>query len=95
MTYLDDIAGELRRAVPADAMPEEDTERLFRIYAVLVQAKGEHTTASDVHDAWSAWMAEINPQHRSLKPFAQLDREVQDGDVPFLEAIHRVARDRP
>jgi len=94
MTYLDDIASELRRAVPASVMPDEDTERLFRTYAVLVQAKGKDTTASDVHDAWSAWMAEIDPRHRSLKPFDELDPETQEGDLPFLEAIHRVARRR-
>lgn len=40
----------------ADALPDEDTSSLFRIYAVSLLAKGEEVTREDVHNAWIAWM---------------------------------------
>ncbi|WP_425547664.1 DUF7701 domain-containing protein [Brevibacterium daeguense] len=39
----------------------ESTESLFLMYAVLMRTKGAETTASDVHDAWSAWMSGVDP----------------------------------
>lgn len=67
---------------------------LFLIYAVLALAKGERTSAPDVHDAWAAWMLGRGRSHRSLVPFEQLDSPVQHEDDPFVEAIRGVARDR-
>ena len=87
MTYIDDIAAAIRSAVPPEAVPDANTEDLFRIYAVLALAKGRETVLADVHDAWSAWMSGLDPNHRSLKPLAELDRYVQAGDRPYPEAI--------
>lgn len=91
MTYLDDLAGEIERRVPADLLPDEDTGSLFRLYALLALSKGTAVDAADVHNAWAAWMQERDPDHRSLRPFEQLDPETQASDEPFVEAIRAVA----
>ena len=66
---------------------------LYRIYAVLALTKGKETTASDVHDAWCAWMLAVHPDHQSLKPFGELTMEVQRMDDLYVDAIHAVARE--
>lgn len=73
MTYLDLAAEEIRRHVPEKALPDGDTELLFRLYAVLLLAKGADVTTADVHNAWSAWMQTTHPDHQSLRPFEELD----------------------
>ena len=92
MMYLDDLAEAIRRAVPDDALPEGDTSPLFRMYAVLMLAKGDQVTAADVHNAWVAWMAGENISHDSLVPFVNLDIETQAEDAPYLIAIRQVVR---
>lgn len=91
MSYLDDIGRQIRQWVPPEFMPQEDTEPLFRLYAVLVLAKGPNVTLADVHNAWAAWMQERDPTHRSIKPFDELADETQASDEPFLAAIRAVA----
>jgi hypothetical protein len=92
LSYLDDIADAIKREVPADALPSGDTTQLFRMYAVLARAKGEAVEASDVHDAWAAWMAGIDPEHVSLRPYADLAPGTRAADRTFVDAIRRVAR---
>jgi hypothetical protein len=94
LTYVDEIAEEIQRAVPARLVPDGDTAGLFRLYALLALAKGAGVELEDVHYAWSAWMSAQDPDHRSLKPLGELRPEVRDADRPFLEAIRRVARER-
>jgi hypothetical protein len=91
MTYLDELAAEIRRQVPEDALPGDDTGTLFRIYALLALAKGTAVTAEDVHNAWAVWMNELDPDHRSIKPFRELDEDTQASDEPFVKAIRAVA----
>lgn len=91
MTYLDELAGEIEREVPAELLPAENTKQLFRLYAVLLLAKGKEVTARDVHNAWAAWMQERSPRHRSIKPFSELDARTQASDEPFAQAIRSVA----
>ncbi|MGV0771784.1 DUF7701 domain-containing protein [Mycobacterium syngnathidarum] len=94
MSYLDDDAELIRSCVPdGDAVPE-DSDDLFVLYAVLMRAKGEETQASDVHDAWSAWMLRNEPGHESIRPFDQLAASVQSEDTPFLVAIRAAAARR-
>jgi nucleotide-binding universal stress UspA family protein len=93
LTYVDEIADAIRRAVPRALLPDGDTGALFRIYAVLAMAKGVGVELGDVHDAWSAWMSAQNPDHPSLKPLAELEADVRDADRPYLEAIRSVARE--
>ena len=91
MTYLDELAAEIKRQVPPDLLPGENTGTLFRIYAVLALAKGTAVTAEDVHNAWAVWMHEQDPGHRSIKPFEELDEDAQASDEPFVKAIRAVA----
>jgi hypothetical protein len=91
MTYLDELAAEIEHEIPAELLPAGDTGLLFRIYAVLLLAKGGEVTARDVHNAWAAWMQERSPHHRSVKPFSELDAGTQESDEPFAQAIRSVA----
>ncbi len=91
MTYLDELGAEIRGEVDPRHVPQGDTEQLFRLYAVLLLAKGEHVTAEDVHNAWAAWMAGGNPSHEAVLPFSELDAATQAEDAPFVVAIRRVA----
>ncbi len=93
MSYLDDVAGTIRKHVPHDALPQGDLAPLFRLYAVLVLAKGEAVTAEDVHNAWAAWMQTSEVDHRSLRPFVELDHGAQAADDPYVQAIHTAARE--
>jgi hypothetical protein len=87
MTYLDELATRIEERVPAELRPEADARSLFRMYAVLALAKGRAVTAVDVHNAWAAWMLMRDPEHRSIRPFDELDPETQASDLPFVEAI--------
>lgn len=95
MIYLDELAEAIRRAVPPESLPDGDTAALFRVYAVLVLAKGEEVTRADVHNAWVAWMAGQDGNHESLVPFSDLDAETQAEDSPYVVAIRAVAHGLP
>jgi hypothetical protein len=95
--YLDEIAEQIKAALDPADLPDVDQGEfyeLLRLYAVLVRAKGRTTTAEDVHDAWVAWMAKIDPGHEALQPFEKLDPSTQREDAPFLRAILIVASAR-
>lgn len=94
MSYLDEPAEAIRRAVAPNLLPDGDASMLFRLYAVLAMAKGEDVALEDVHDAWAAWMTDRDPDHRSLKPLAELPPDVRRSDEPYLDAIRVVARER-
>ncbi|WP_328719325.1 hypothetical protein OHT52_07345 [Streptomyces sp. NBC_00247] len=92
MTYLDSLAALIRSCLPPEAEPPEDSNGLFRLYAVLLKAKGVRVTDEDVHDAWSAWMQTVNGTHESLVPFDDLDPRIRAYDAPYAEAIRAAAR---
>jgi hypothetical protein len=92
LSYIDELATEIRRQIPANLLPDGDTTGLFRIYAVLAMAKGDRVGLEDVHDAWSAWMSDRNPDHESLLPLHELPKDVQGADKPYLDAITAIAR---
>jgi hypothetical protein len=75
-------------------VPSEDTDALFRLYAVLALAKGPAVEPSDVHDAWAAWMRERDPDHPSIRPFDELDADTRRMDEPFAEAIRTASAER-
>lgn len=91
MTYLDDIANAIRAAVPQHLIPNEDTDALFRLYAVLALAKGPAVEPPDVHNAWAAWMHERDPNHPAIRPYEELDADTQRMDEPFAQAITAVS----
>lgn len=91
MNYIDDIA----KAIWEQLSPEDrgDTINwpLYRNYALLVLTTGTKTNLEHVHDAWSAWCAEVRPNHPSLIPFPLLSEEIQVKDEPYNWAILEVA----
>ena len=89
--YLDELAEIIRQHVPPELVPDADDEDLFRLYALLLRAKGSDVTLSDVHDAWSSWMARQNPEHVSLLPYEELPTDVQQQDRAFAEAVRLTA----
>ena len=94
MSYLDHTARTIRDAVSPDLVPADaDLEQLFLLYAVLARVKGLRTTPSDVHDAWVAWMLARGEEHEAIRPYEELDPDTASQDVPFVEAIWRVAAD--
>lgn len=92
MTYLDQLADLIRSCLPPEAKPPQGSDALFRIYAVLLKAKGEQVTDEDVHDAWSAWMQSVDSSHEALLPFRDLPPRTRRFDAPYAEAIRRAAR---
>ena len=92
MTYLDELAQRIREHLPPGTSTPDHADRLFVLYAVILRVKGAAVTASDVHDAWSAWMQEHDPDHQALRPYEALSPEVQAEDAPFLAAIKAVAQ---
>ena len=72
---------------------------LTRVHALLVLTKGEDITLKDVHDAWAMDMnfrKQTNycygHEHRSIVPFNELSKEVQDKDQEYVDALKRVAK---
>jgi hypothetical protein len=90
-SYIDRIAAEIRRTADPDAATSDEDLPLYRIYAVLLLAKGQDVTAEDVHNAWVAWASEHEPDSRNLLPFKELSLRVQRKDDSYLDAIHQVA----
>lgn len=89
-SYIRGIAQQIRvKANQASSIKSLD--ELFDSYAVLALAKGDEVTNRDVHNAWSAWATEYEPDSAALVPFEELSREVQDIDTRFAEAIRHVA----
>jgi hypothetical protein len=90
--YLQAIAQEIQEHIGPDRLPKEgNTAPLFRSYAILALALGAGTTASDVHDAWVAWMLDIDPSHPALVPYEELDAQTAAEDGAFVRAVHAVA----
>lgn len=92
MNYIDRVALAIETEIPAESRPDHDTARLYRLYAVLALSKGIDVSLQDVHNAWSAWMADTDPGHPALVPFEDLSREKQDEDQPYAAAIRNVAQ---
>ncbi|WP_445442620.1 DUF7701 domain-containing protein [Clavibacter sp. km1a] len=94
INYLEQIAGNIRERVAPNELPDENTRLLFRMYAVLLLAKGESVTAADVHNAWVAWMCSVNSAHESIVPYEDLAEDVASSDQPYVDAIIATARAR-
>ncbi len=92
--YLERDADLIKRCLPDGVEVPDGSDQLFLMYAVLLRAKGAVTQASDVHDAWSAWMVGVDPEHESIRPFEELDADTRGEDSPFLIAIRAAAAQR-
>ena len=62
-------------------------ESLLDLYTLLLLTKGLKVMGKDVHEAWAIYTNQVNPRHKSLIPFEDLTKEVQDLDTPYTEAI--------
>lgn len=91
MNYLDKIAAEIQRTADPEAIPPDEDLPLYRLYAILLLAKGQDVTAEDVHNAWVAWASEHDRESRHLLPFKELSLSVQRKDETYVEAIREVA----
>lgn len=92
MNYLDLLGAEIQRAADPDATPPDDDLPLYRLYAVLLLAKGEGVAFEDVHNAWAAWASDHQPDNRHLIPFKELSLSEQRKDEPYVKAIKQVAK---
>lgn len=72
-------------------MKGSEYEGLLEVYGLLVLTVGENCTNEHIHDAWSIWQNKTQPEHRSLLPFDELTKEVQDLDEPYRQAVIKVA----
>jgi hypothetical protein len=91
VNYLDKIAAEVQRAADPKASPPDEDLPLYRLYAVLLLAKGKEVTLEDVHNAWAAWASDHDPESRHILPFKELSLHVQRKDQIYVDAIHEVA----
>jgi hypothetical protein len=87
MSYVDEIAQQIRNEVFPDDLPESDLDSLFLFYAVLCLTKGSDVSRRDVHDAWSAWMTLRGEEHEALIPFDDLRPDLRAEDAPFVAAM--------
>jgi hypothetical protein len=54
-SYLDKIAAEIRRTADPDAARSDEDLPLYRIYAVLLLAKGRDVTEASKNAFWGAF----------------------------------------
>ena len=87
MNYIVEVKKRLHEALNM----EEAYLGLLDVYALLVFTKGKDCTSEDVHDAWSIWQNRTQPDHKSLIPFNELTKEVQELDDQYRDAIIKVA----
>lgn len=91
MNYIEKIKVELEKELKMKS-EDWDWEGLLDVYVVLVLTVGKKCTKENIHDAWSVWQSRYNINHRSLKPFNELTKEVQDLDEPYHKAIIKIAK---
>lgn len=72
-------------------MKGTDYEDLLDFYGLLVMTVGKDCTQEHIHDAWSFWQNRTMPEHKSLKPFNELTKEVQDLDEKYRLAVVKVS----
>ena len=89
MNYIQKIQDSLDEELKMRGTPYEG---LLETYGLLVLVVGENCTNEHIHDAWSTWQNLTQPDHRSLKPFDELTKEVQDLDEPYRRAVVNVAK---
>lgn len=88
--YIDDLAEDIYEALHDHVSIPADEVALYRLYALLGLVKGTAVTRENVHDAWAVWQLATMPEHRSIRPFAELSPEVQALDAPYAGAINDV-----
>lgn len=90
--YITEIADQIRDQIDPGKLPDEGLDQLFASYALLALSRGGDVSNEDVHDAWSVWATQFDPENESLVPYEDLSSAVQDEDTIFRDAIRKIAR---
>jgi len=88
MNYIQKVQDELEKRLKMRGTPYEG---LLETYGLLVLTVGKNCTQEHIHDAWSIWQNKTQPDHRSIKQFNELTKEVQELDEPYRLAVVEVA----
>lgn len=83
--YIKNVKDALRETFEENDLQVD--ESLLDLYTLLLLTKGLKVTEKDVHEAWAIYTNQVNPRHKSLIPFEDLTKPVQDLDTPYSEAI--------
>ena len=83
MNYIEEIKNKLQEHFNFN----EEYIGLLDVYTLLYFTHGINCRSIHVHDAWSVWQNNIDPTHRSLVPFEDLTREVQELDDQYRDVI--------
>ncbi len=89
MNYVENVRHLLDGELQMSGTPYEG---LLDLYGLLVITVGTNCTNEHIHDAWSFWQNRTQHDHRSLKPFIELTKEVQDLDEKYRQAVMKVAQ---
>ena len=87
MNYIQKI----QNALDEELKMGETYVGLLETYGLLVLTVGVNCTQENIHDAWSIWQNKTQPEHRSLIPFNELTKEVQELDEEYRLAVVKVA----
>lgn len=75
-------------------------KELIKYYALLVLIKEKDVTAKDVHDGWAMSMNYREKsdhcwghEHKSIVPYEELNREVQEKDFYFVRELRKIAKE--
>ena len=83
--YIKNAKEVLRETFEENDLQVDD--KLLDLYTLLLLTKGLKVTGKDVHEAWGIYTNQVNPRHKSLIPFEDLTKEVQNLDTPYTETI--------
>jgi hypothetical protein len=90
--YITEVAQKIREQISPDKLPADGLDQLFASYALLALSRGTSVSNEDVHDAWSVWATQFDPENESLVPYESLGPDVQEQDTVFRDAIRMIAR---
>lgn len=91
--YVEEVSARIRALIDPNKLPNKGLSRLFSSYALLALSKGAEVSNEDVHDAWSIWATQYDPDNDSIVPYEELSADVQSEDTIFRDAIRKVSRD--
>lgn len=84
MNYIQEIKQDLSKRINVES-------DLLDLYTLIVFLKGKEATLENIHDAWAIWRNNTKPDHKSIIPFNELTKEIQEMDREYTEAIKATA----
>ncbi len=89
MNYVEAIENLLDKELKMKGTKYDD---LLSLYSLLVMTVGKNCTQKNIHDAWSLWQNKQYKDHKSLLPFDELTKEVQDLDETYRMSVVNVSK---